>query len=150
MSVGVEQLNPPSVIRAYRGRFKKKNKFNAEKVKKGGKKFDSKVEYRYYSERLSGWLHLGKIRRLHTHPQYETLAPFTTVSGVRHGAVTFKPDYAFELERDGKWIPVVADVKGMKADSYFNLRRKLFQLKHPNVEFWVVYWRGGQWVTEVL
>jgi len=112
---------------------KRKNKYNAKKVKADGYTFDSQAEYRRYLE-LKQLFDAGVIGSLEVHPKYSLLAPFTDSFGVKHPGITYEADFCY-YDEDGQFI--AEDVKGVKT-AVFKLKRQLFCEQHPEIKLVLV------------
>jgi hypothetical protein len=151
----ISDLNPPEVVQAVRkGRAKFKYNVDTSAEAKGartcnGYVFDSASERDYYRDVLSLKQAAGDIRGLLVHPRYIVMEAFEIRSG-HVNAVTFKPDFSFIEERDGEFVPVVLDVKGVPPSGDFMLRVKLFLRLHPDVEFRLARKVRGDWEVKVF
>ena len=104
-------------------------KYRNKKVIVDNVSFDSKDEaffYGYLVEQKQG----GLIQEFELQPQYELIPKFTYQNRKRQ-AITYTPDFKV-IHNDGH-IEVV-DVKSMgSATQQGELRRKLFEFKHPEI-----------------
>lgn len=103
-----------------------KNKYRAVKIVIDDIKFDSKREAGRYQV-LKLLESDGKITDLELQPKYELIPK---QEGER--AVVYRADFRYIDTESGK--VVVEDVKGMKTKDYI-IKRKLFKLQNPEVEF---------------
>ena len=109
--------------------LRKRNKFNAKKTTVDGIVFASKRESEYYLIYKSMLQH-GEIVSLERQPRYEIIPKFG-----KERAAYYTPDFRLTYP-DGR--VVVVEVKG-KATRDYILRRKLFKLANPDVEFMEVH-----------
>ena len=120
----------------------RKSKYNNEKVKIDGIKFDSKVESMYYLL-LKDRKEKGEIKEFKLQPRYILQDSFK-LNGENIRKIEYVAD--FEIINDDDTVEIV-DIKGM-ATSDAKLKRKLFLFKYPNLKLhWLVYVvkRGG-WI----
>jgi hypothetical protein len=99
------------------------NKFHAKRVTEDGFTFDSMAEAsRYKTLKLLG------IKNIEVHPKYEILP-----ANGKMAAVNYVAD--FKYMADGR--VVVEDVKGVLTE-VFRIKAKMFVMKYPNIDFFVV------------
>lgn len=89
---------------------KKKNKYNARKVKIDGITFDSIKESEYYLQFRQA-KEDGHIIDFEVHPKIELLAPYTDSMGQKVRGVYYYPDFITYYEGITEFV----DVKGGKA-----------------------------------
>lgn len=106
------------------------NKYHARRTTIDGHTFASKRESEYYLVYKSMLQH-GEIIRLELQPRYEIIPRFKGADGRTELATHYTPDFRLTYP-DGR--VVVVEVKGKAARDYV-LRRKLFKMQHPDVEF---------------
>lgn len=107
------------------------NKYRNIKTVIDGIRFDSKREAERYSE-LKLMEKANMISGLQLQPVFELQAKFKH-NGKTERAITYIAD--FQYVQNGK--TVVEDVKGMKTD-VFNIKRKLFLYKYPDIDFRII------------
>lgn len=102
------------------------SKYNSRKTVVDGITFDSKKESKRYAE-LKVLVAAGEISNLTLQTKFEIIPK---QKGER--SASYKADFYYFDIRKNKWI--VEDTKGFKTDAYI-LKRKLFKLKYPEIEF---------------
>ena len=117
-----------------RNRAKKKTKYNNQKVEYNGFVFDSKREYNRYLILLS-MEQQGEIADLEVHPKFHLLD-----SKKWHGQTIPKKSYSADFRYTQNGRIIVEDVKSpaTQKDKTYRLKRHLFLVKHPNVDFYEV------------
>ena len=110
-------------------KYPKRHKYNAKKIKIDEIEFDSKKEAKRYLE-LKMLEKAGKIKDLKLQPAFLLQEGFY-YRGKAIRQITYRADFEYVDEKGNK---VVEDVKGFKTDVY-NLKKKLFLKKHPDVVF---------------
>jgi hypothetical protein len=120
----------------------KRTKFHNRKLVADGESFDSQAEYRVWQERQLQE-RSGEIRHLKRQVRYE-LQPRFKHEGKWVRAITYEADFEYEETATGK--RVVEDVKGRRGGrgrgtqtEVFNLKRKLFLYRFPEIEFRITY-----------
>ena len=109
--------------------YRKKHKYNAEKIIIDNIEFDSKKEANRYLE-LKLLLRAGEIKNLILQPKYLLQEKFE-YQNKKYRPVYYIAD--FEYIQNGK--KVVEDVKGMKTQVYL-LKRKIFLYQYgKDIEF---------------
>lgn len=106
-----------------------RNKYNAKKTEIDGIVFDSKAEAKRYAE-LKLLERAGEITHLQLQPKFE-LQPKFKKDGKTYRAITYTADFIYCDTLNGGQA-VVEDVKGVRTQQ-FELRRKLFEYKHPHL-----------------
>jgi hypothetical protein len=109
--------------------LKKESKYRNKKVTIDGYEFDSLAEARRY-EQLKLMEQAGAISDLRLQPKYELQRGFTDGSGVKHRAITYVADFAYNA--DG--LRVVEDLKGAITKEYA-IKKKLFLFKYFDLTF---------------
>jgi hypothetical protein len=107
------------------------SKYGNRKTEMAGILFDSKAEAERYGELLL-MVAVGEISDLVLQPEYE-LQPKFKRDGKTIRAITYRADFRY---REGDRV-IVEDVKGMKTQQ-FELRKKMFLYKFPDVELRIV------------
>ena len=97
------------------------NKFNAKKVEQDGYRFDSRKEWKRYTD-LTLLKHLGDVREFRVHPAYEL-----HVNGQRIGKMTLD-FYVVWANGEVTW----EDCKGGRATKTeaYSLRKRVFEACH--------------------
>lgn len=111
-----------------RGKWKRRNKFNAVRTILDGFKFDSKKEAECWSY-LKRRERAGEIDCLERQVKYELAAFAQTPEGVSHPVkvCTYKADFRYYDKIRKAWV--IADAKGVKT-ALFNLKMKLMKANH--------------------
>ncbi len=102
--------------------------------------FRSTLEADVY-QLLKLWRDAGTIRNLILQPRFELQEKFKR-DGKTERAMHYTPDFQFERGMWEKWRVVVIEAKGHKTEAY-RMRRKMFLLKYPDIEFM-------EWTRETL
>ena len=118
-------------------KYQKKHKYNAKSVVIDGIRFPSEKEGKRYLE-LKELERAGKISNLTLQPKFLLQESFKRKKN--HRAIFYIAD--FEYIENGK--RVVEDVKGMKTQVY-NLKKKLFLKKYPQVVFRELTLKKDKW-----
>jgi spore coat protein CotH len=105
------------------------SKYGNKTIEFEGIRFDSLAEFGRY-QNLRTMENNGDISNLVVHPRFILQEPFTH-NHVRERAIAYEADFSY-YEKDGK--KVIEDVKGFKTREY-QIKRKLFLYKYPNVNF---------------
>lgn len=132
-----DDLNPPEVLAAVRGKGKRKrHKYgvtsSAAERQCDGYQFDSLAEMRHYGE-LALRQAAGEISKLEVHPRFAIADAFTDATGKRWKALIYIADFAY-IENGRE---VVVDVKGV-VTPVFRIKERLFRQRYPQVEFLVL------------
>lgn len=106
----------------------KRHKYGAQKTVVDGITFDSKREAQRYQELLL-LEQSHKISHLLLQPKYTLQEAFTDKQGNKHGAITYKADFAYY---DDLGFRIVEDVKGVET-AVFKLKKKLFIKRYPHL-----------------
>lgn len=112
----------------------KKNKYKAQKTKRGSLTFDSKKEAERYDALLL-LLKAGEIRNLKLQVSYCLQEPYKTVEGERVKGISYVADFVYERRTAPDnygmryWIPVVEDCKGYRTKEYL-MKAKLFRSRY--------------------
>ncbi len=115
----------------------------AKKVEADGFKFDSEMEYLYYTE-LKKRLEEKTISNLEIHPKFE-LQPQFTKAGKTWKPIHYEADFKF-YDQLANQIRIV-DVKGMVLPD-FEIHRKMFEYTHPQYNLEVLkYSKTTGWVS---
>jgi hypothetical protein len=111
-----------------KGKWKRRNKFNAIKTVLDGFRFDSKKEAECWSY-LKKRERAGEIECLERQVKYELAAFAQTPDGVSYPAkvCVYKADFRYFDKARKEWV--VADAKGVKT-ALFNLKMKLMRANH--------------------
>lgn len=105
------------------------SKYNAKKTPRimpngDTRTFDSKKEAERYDE-LRLLLERGEIRNLKLQPTFTLQEAFVDSNGDTHKAITYKADFAYEVQGSGyHWNHVIEDVKGVRTREYA-MKRKM-------------------------
>ena len=110
-------------------------KYRNKPIEADGYKFDSQAEHRRYEELKLAQV-CGEIMNLEVHPRV-TLQEGFIYHGKKIRAITYTADFGYHELKDGKYRPVIEDVKGMRTQ-VFNLKWKLAKAKCPWVHWRVV------------
>jgi len=116
------------------------NKYGAKRTVIDGIQFDSKMEAEYYRQ-LMLLQRAGAITDLELQPRFTLLDSFTK-NGKKVQGIVYRAD--FKYKEDGK--TVVVDVKGMRTKK-FNIKKKLFDYRYPDLELKLVTKENGRWVS---
>lgn len=115
----------------------------AKKVEADGFKFDSEMEYQYYTE-IKSRVEKGSITNLIIHPKFE-LQPAFVKNGKSWKPIHYEADFQFKDEITDK-VRVV-DVKGMVLPD-FEIHRKMFEYTYPQYDLEVLkYSKTTGWVS---
>lgn len=115
----------------------------AKKVEADGFKFDSEMEYQYYTD-LVRRLEDGSIKDLQIHPKFE-LQPAFTKNGKSWKPIHYEADFQF-FDLVAVKTRVV-DVKGMVLPD-FEIHRKMFEYTYPQYDLEVLkYSKTTGWVS---
>ena len=110
----------------------KESKYHNQKDSRGGVKFDSRKEARYFDELMLRQAN-GEIRNLKLQPEHTLMESFMTLDGTRIQAIRYRADFSYEEpitdETGTHWILRVVDAKGVKTDVY-RLKKKMFREKY--------------------
>lgn len=106
------------------------SKYRSKKVKIDGMVFDSKKEANRYLE-LKLLVKAKEIRDLELQPRFVLQESFKR-KGKTHRAITYIADFKYIDCKTGK--TVVEDTKGYRTEVY-NIKKKLFLNKYPDMEF---------------
>ena len=109
---------------------KKRNKFNAKRIKVDGFSFASRKEADYYCE-LKLRLKAGDIKGFSLQPEFVLQEAFTDSMGNKHRAIKYTAD--FKIIHNDYSVEIV-EVKGHKTRDYL-LRKKLFLKRYPEFKF---------------
>ena len=114
------------------------NKYNAKKIVVDGITFDSKTEAGYYLL-LKGKQKKGEIESLDLQQEFILLDAFThKATGKKYRKTVYTADFVITYKgKDGEIHTKVVEVKSKataKARDY-GLRKKLFVLRYPDIEF---------------
>jgi len=110
------------------------SKYRAKKTVVDGITFDSKAEAKRYRE-LKLLERAGEITHLELQPKF-VLQPKFEKNGVKYRTITYAADFMYCDFASGGQV-VVEDVKGMRTQQ-FELRRKLFEAKYPDLTLKIV------------
>jgi len=110
----------------------KVNKYHNRSVVIDGLSFDSRAEAARWCE-LRLMERAGEISDLQVHPVYTLAEGFRNRSGQWRGPITYEADFAY-VEGGQQ---VVEDVKGVRTAA-FQIKRKLFERRYPEIEFRIV------------
>jgi hypothetical protein len=108
------------------------NKYGAKKTEIDGINFDSKREADRYNQ-LKLLKQASVIADFECHPKFE-LQPAFTKNGTRYQAITYTADFLVTYPNGRQ---EVEDVKGVLTRD-FQIRRKLFEAKYPDLTITVV------------
>lgn len=108
------------------------SKYRNRKTTIDGITFDSKAEARRYAE-LKLLERAGEIKDLELQPKYRLLDGFKK-NGKVYRPIDYIADFKY-VDREGKTI--VEDVKGKRTE-VFNIKKKLFEKKYPELEIKIV------------
>ncbi|WP_318626901.1 DUF1064 domain-containing protein [Paenibacillus polymyxa] len=114
------------------------NKYGAQQTVLNGITFDSKMESMYYTQ-LNLMERAGLISDLELQPEFVLIPAFKKL-GRTIRATKYRAD--FKYKEQGKTI--VVDVKGVKTKD-FNIKRKLFDSKYPDIELKLITYKNGGW-----
>jgi hypothetical protein len=104
----------------------KKSKYNSKKIEVDGLKFDSKTEYKRWTE-LVLLEKSGHIQNLQRQVTFE-LQPKFKKKGVSYRAITYVADFTYVVGG----VLIVEDRKGF-CDQKFPIKKKLFEYKYPDL-----------------
>jgi hypothetical protein len=107
----------------------KQSKYRNKKVTVDNHEFDSIAEARRY-EQLKLMEQAGAISDLRLQPRYELQKAFNDNNGMRHKAIVYVADFAYQ---EGG-LRVVEDVKGALTKEY-SIKKKLFLFKYFDLTF---------------
>lgn len=116
------------------------NKYGAKQTMLDGITFDSKMEAEYYQQ-LKLMQRANMITDLQLQPKFTLLDPYTK-NGRKVQGIIYRAD--FRYQEAGKTI--VIDVKGVRTKD-FNIKKKLFEARYPDLELKLVTKKNGRWVT---
>lgn len=116
------------------------NKYGAKRTVIDGIQFDSKMEAEYYRQ-LMLLQRAGVITDLELQPGFTLLDSFTK-NGKKVQGIVYRAD--FKYKEAGK--TVVVDVKGVRTKD-FNIKKKLFDYRYPDLELKLVTKENGRWVS---
>lgn len=109
------------------------NKFRARRTVVDGHAFPSKREAEYYLLYKS-MLQRGEIKDLQLQPRFDLIPSYVNWEGKKRRPMHYTADFLLTYP-DGR--KVVVEVKGYRTRDY-QLRRKLFEWKYSEYEFWEV------------
>jgi hypothetical protein len=103
----------------------------------GGRIFDSGEELEFYRDYLKTGVYKGDIVTITLQPKYELLPKFEK-SGIKHRAITYKPDFYIEyMDKSGDLCKEVIEIKGFSTPD-FVMRRKMFDYRYPDLDLIVL------------
>lgn len=111
---------------------RRRNKFNARKVKADGHTFDSMMEFARY-RLLRDLQAAGKISGLTLQKRFE-LQPALEKNGKKYRAIYYVADFAYQ---DAEGRQVVEDTKGFQTEA-FKMKRKMFEFRYPDLTLKVI------------
>jgi len=109
------------------------SKYRNRKTTIDGITFDSKAEARRYAE-LKLLERAGEIKDLELQPKYRLLDGFKK-NGKTYRPIDYIADFRYYDVKLGRMV--VEDVKGKRTD-VFNIKKKLFEKKYPDLEIKIV------------
>ena len=107
------------------------SKYGNKKIEIDGYTFDSLAEGRRYEE-LKLFVLAGEIFRLKVHPKFVLQRKFSHQKK-KIRSITYTADFSYR--ENGRLV--VEDIKG-KATQVFQLKKKLFLFKFPEIDFRIV------------
>lgn len=110
------------------------NKMHNTETVVDGKKFQSKLEARYY-KKLIALKAAGEIEELELQPKLPLQPGFDDKNGEHHYPISYYPDFRI-VWKDGKEEYV--DTKGHQTQVY-KIKKKLMLFKYPDINFREVY-----------
>ena len=108
--------------------YKRRNKYNNVKIEIDGVKFDSKAEYKRFTE-LSLFQKVGKISELKKQVKFE----FKDNNGNNIRAIHYIADFTYS--EGGKFIVEDLKSKATAKDKVYILKKKMFLYKYPEYDF---------------
>lgn len=116
------------------------NKYRNKKTEVDGIVFDSKMESNYYRYLLDE-KEKGRVVSIALQPSFELIPRFLH-NGCVIRKMVYKADFLVVYSDESC---VVIDVKGVKTQ-VFNLKKKLFHYRYPNLKLVLVRQSGKKWV----
>ena len=112
--------------------YKRRNKYNNIKIEIDGVKFDSKAEYKRFTE-LSLFQKVGNISELKKQVKFELQAKFKDNNGNNIRAIHYIADFTYS--ESGKFIVEDLKSKATAKDKVYILKKKMFLYKYPEYDF---------------
>lgn len=107
----------------------KSNKYHAKKITIGDTTYDSKKEFKR-AEYLEWLQKIKQISNLQKQVKFVLQEPYVNNKGEKIRAITYIADFVYT--QDGKTI--AEDTKGFRTE-VFNIKKKLFEKKYPDIDF---------------
>jgi hypothetical protein len=102
-----------------------------------GHVFDSGEELEFYRDYLKTGVYKSDIVGITLQPKYELLPKFEK-DGIKHRAITYKPDFYIEyMSKSGELCKEVIEIKGFSTPD-FVMRRKMFDYRYPDLKLVVL------------